>query len=250
LNFVIINLKSSKQSPVILTQDEKNRFTLKKEDEAICLETLDVTADHILPNVGSSIGNVLFVLENGFQIDTLLAENTETGVFKFKEPEQVTNIDVTKIGLGANEVLTFYFDNVQVARRFIDKKIFGEITLLNTADDSFIFYPQLKEAYLFDSTTMEIGIIGFLDCGSTLTTSSATLTELTVEPTDKKLYTVDGTSIVFELPVRSKFRLDLTADSGMNVIRMIRAKRELTSGNDNKCWQLQDELMKIFVCKE
>ncbi|HBF38572.1 MAG TPA: hypothetical protein DDW50_14795 [Firmicutes bacterium] len=252
MNFVIINIKNTlPTSPVILTKDSGDKLFLKKGDREIYLDSLDTTVDNVLPDMGSSIGNVIFLVEPEFQIDSVLKTNTESGIFKFKETELISNIDVTITTLGADQVISFYLDDAKIAKRFVEKKICGELYLLNSAEDTTLpFYPQLKEAYIFSSGFVEVGFAGFLECGNTISSPSASITDLTVDATDKKPANIENTGAVFEISLWKKYRLDFEPDSGMNVIRMIRGKKEVKDGAGNVFWEIHDEIFKIYVGKE
>jgi len=166
----------------------------------------------------------------------------------FKEPGQTSVIDVSRTRSGREEVLSYYFDDIATARRFIDKKIFGELYFLNSDDDRLIFYPQCKEVFLFSSNSIELGFVGFLDGGNTLSAPSARITEIQVEPTDKKTYKIEETAAVFELPVWKRYRLDFPSNSGLHIIRMNRGKGEVKRKDGKTYWLPQDEILKIYIC--
>lgn len=249
MNFVIISVKCIlPEPPVLLSKNHQDGLSLKKADKEILLATLNTQEDSILPEMGSSVDNVIFIFDNEFQIDPLLEDNTERGFFEFKEPEQTSVVDVIRTSLGGEEVLSYQFDNMTTARRFIDKKIFGELYLLKSVDERLIFYPQCKEVFLFSANWIELGFMGFLDCGNTLSAPSATITELEVEPIDKKVYKIEETEAVFELPVWKKYRLDFPTDSGLHIVRMNRGKGEVKGKDGSRYWRPKDEILKIYIC--
>lgn len=251
MNFVTISVKKTFQTPSVILTNLENRLLLRKVENEIVLDSLDTTTDNILPDMGSSTGNVLFFLESEFRVDPSLQENMETGVLEFKEPGRVIEIDVTKVSLGANKVLSFYFDDFKTAKSFVMKKIFGEMYLLKSAEqNSFPFYPQSKEAYLFSSSFVEVGFLSYLDNEDVLLAPSATITELHVEPDDKKAFMIRNIDFSFELPVRKKYRLDFLSGSGLNIIRMNRGRRAVKDSAGNVYWEIHDEIFKIFVGKE
>lgn len=248
MNLVMINIKCVlPEPPVLLTGNADHGFSLKKADREIPLNAMEVQEEHIIPEIGSLVGNVYFIFDNELQIDPLLKEDTEEGFFLFKEPEQTSEIDVARTKLGNDEVLSFYFDDVATARRFIDKKIFGELYLLNSDDHQLIFYPQHKEIFLSASNSIELGFVGLLDIKNTLSAPSASITEIKVEATDQKTYKIEETEAVFELPVWKRYRLEFPSD-GLHIIRMNRGKTEVKRGDGKRYWQPQDEILKIFVC--
>lgn len=248
MNLVMINIKCVlPEPPVLLTGNADHGFSLKKADREIPLNAMEVQEEHIIPEIGSLVGNVYFIFDNELQIDPLLKEDTEEGFFLFKEPEQTLVIDVARTKLGNDEVLSFYFDDMATARRFIDKKIFGELYLLNSDDHQLIFYPQYKEIFLFTSKSIELGFVGLLDIKNTLSAPSANITEIKVEATDQKTYKIEETEAVFELPVWKRYRLEFPSD-GLHIIRMNRGKTEVKRSDDKRYWQPQDEILKIYVC--
>ncbi len=250
MNFVTISVKCTlPEPPVFLAKNSEGGLSLKKADNEIRLNALNTRGDDILLEIGSMVGNVIFIFDNEFQIDPLLEGDTERGVFEFKEPEQTTAVDVSKTFFEGEEVLSYYFDNIATARRFIDKKIFGELYFLKSVDDRLIFYPQFKEAFLFASNSVDVGFVGFLDCGNTLSAPSVKVTELGVEHTDKKTYKIKDTKACLELPVWRKYRLEFTPSSGMHIIRMSRGKVAVKDKNGNRYWRPQDEILKIHVCE-
>ncbi len=249
MNFVIIGIKIPTQTPpIVLIKDGTDRLLLRKETNEIYLDSLNIALDNILTDMGSSIGNIIFLLGSEFQIDSSLEANTEKGFIRYKEPEQVTDVETTKTILGADEIIFYYFDDDKIARRFVEKKILGEIYLLNSQEQAvFPFYPLFREAYLFTSNFIEVGILGYLDCQNTLSAPSATATELAVGPTDKISIPIENTNAVFDLSIWKKYRLDFTAGSGMNVIKMARGKRAIKDGAGNVLWEIHDEIFKIYV---
>lgn len=250
MNFVTVSVKCIlPEAPVVLTKSSEDGFSLVKAANEVRLNALDIKKDNILAEIGSSIGNVIFIFNNELQIDPLLGGNTVRGTFEFKELEQTALIDVTRIVLGKDEVLSYHFDDIKTARRFIDKKILGEFYLLKSGDERLVFYPQFKEAYLFASNSIEVGVVGFVDCGNTISAPSATITELTVESGDKKTYEIGGTGAVFEIPVWKRYRLDFTPGSGLHIVRMNRGMGEVKGQSGNGYWKPQDEILKIYVCE-
>jgi hypothetical protein len=220
---------------------------LTKADQEVRLNSLDTKKENILAEIGSSLGNVIFIFNNELQIDPLLAENTVRGTFEFKEPEQTQPIDLTRTVLDGEEVLAFHFDDFQTARRFIDKKILGEFYILKSEDERLIFYPQFREVYLGAANSIEVGVVGFLDCGNTISAPSAKITELAVESGAKKTYEIGDAGVFFEIPVRRKYRLDFTPGAGMNLLRMNRGMGEVKDKNGHRYWKPQDEILKIYV---
>lgn len=248
MDFLTISVKKTFQTPSVILMNLENRLMLKKGGNEIALDSLDTTTDNILPEMGSSIGNVLFFLESEFRVDPSLQENMETGVLEFKEPANVIEIDVTKVSLGTDTVLSLYFDDFKTAKSFVMKKIFGEMYLLNSAEQNYFpFYPQSREAYLFSSSFVEVGFLSYLDNEDTLLAPSATITELPVEASDKKVFIIRNMDFPFEIPVRKKYRLDFLPASGLNIIRMNRGRRAVKDSAGNVFWEIHDEIFKIFV---
>ena len=250
MNYIIIAMNSILlDTPVVLSKSFDGRLVLKKATYEVRLQPSTPGESRVIPEIGSMVGNVFFIFDDEFKIDSCLNGETTRGVFRFKEPEQTSMVGVTRTTLGEDNVLTFYFNEFATARRFIDKKIFGEFYLLNAADDQLIFYPQLKEIFLFSTRSIEVGFLGFLDCANTLWAPSAQITELPVEPLGKKVYEIEETGILVELPIHKRFKLDFSSASGSQLIRMRRGKCEVKNKNGELYWRPQDEILKVYVCE-
>ncbi|HHT06726.1 MAG TPA: hypothetical protein GXZ97_10730 [Hydrogenispora sp.] len=251
MNYIVITTNCIlPEPPVVLSKSTDGGLVLKKQNHEAKLNGSKPGEVRILPEIGSLVGNVIFIIDDEFTIDSSLGGNTTRGVFRFKEPEQTSMVNVTRTTLGKDNVLAFYFNDFATARRFIDKKIFGEFYLLNAVDDQLIFYPQLKEVYLFSTSTIEVGFLGFLDCANTLWAPSAKITELPTEPLGKKTYEIEDTDIVVELPIHKRYKLDFSPASASHIIRMRRGKTGVKNKGGELYWSPQDEILKVYICEE
>ena len=249
MNFLTISIKNTLPTPpIVLTKDAGDRLLLRKETTEIYLDTLDTSVDNVLSGMGSTIGNVLFLFDSTFEIDPALEANLETGFLRIKEPEQLMMIDLQRTRLSGVEVVSLGFEHYKAAKRFIDKKILGEIYMMQSDEKSTMpFYAQLREAYLESSNWIEIGFASYLDIECVIAAPTATITELPVKPTDMQRKRAETIDFTLELPLWKRYRLEFPPHSGFHVVRMNRGKHVLVDGSGQKFWEIHDEVFKIFV---
>lgn len=247
---LIISIRAlSTKGLITLAADGKGEeLKLCKEKAACSLGAMQTDGEEVIAGLGSRIKNVLFLTGGALKLEDSLVGNTQRGMLNFKEPGSRRLIAATVTRHPGGRIVALYFEEAKTAKRFVEKKLMGEMIVMNSAEmGRFPFYPGFKEAYLFASSFVEIGHLGYLNCGDSIDAAKTKISDVAFDPKEGISLAVDDTDFPLVLPVNQKKRLVFAPASGLNIVRLSRGCARVLDENGAVFWELHDEIFKIYV---